>query len=155
QQQRDGPDAADVPGRGASHLADRTATVYAAPVYSRSETLQGSLQRAGGPVDVSGGWFDGATGYAKTVAAASVTDASLWLALRDHAAAFGDQQPALRDEAERGADWLLRMFDDRSGLLLYQVGLSVGNGSTVLGEEDAWRLPEADDHAAAGVASPR
>ena len=133
-----------MPGRGASHLADRSATAYAPPRYSRSDVLQGPLRPVGGPVDVAGGWFDGA-GYVKTVAAATTTDLALWLALRDHEAVFGSQAPALREEARRGADWLLKAFDDTAGLLLYQVGLPVGNGSTVLGEQDAWRLPEGDD----------
>ena len=152
-QQRDGADAAGVPGRGASHLADRSATAYAPPRYSRSDVLQGPLRPVGGPVDVAGGWFDGA-GYVKTVAAATTTDLALWLALRDHEAVFGSQAPALREEARRGADWLLKAFDDTAGLLLYQVGLPVGNGSTVLGEQDAWRLPEGDDRLAVPAGSP-
>ena len=60
QAQRDGADI--VPGaldRKPSHLTDRAATVYATPHYDKDGTeLKEPLRKVGGPVDVSGGWFD-------------------------------------------------------------------------------------------------
>ncbi len=47
-------------------------------------------------------------------------------------------------EAKFGADWLLRMWDDPTATLYYQVGIGEGNASTV-GDHDIWRLPQADD----------
>ena len=47
-------------------------------------------------------------------------------------------------EARFGVEWLLRMFDDRTGTLYYQVGIGAGNSKT-LGDHDIWRLPQADD----------
>ena len=40
--------------------------------------------------------------------------------------------------------WLLRMWDDRTRTLYYQVGIGEGNDQT-LGDHDIWRLPQADD----------
>ena len=47
-------------------------------------------------------------------------------------------------EARFGLDWLLRMWDDRTRTLYYQVGIGTGNHSFV-GDHDIWRLPQADD----------
>ena len=47
-------------------------------------------------------------------------------------------------EAKFGADWILRMWDDPSRTLYYQVGIGGGNGKTV-SDHDIWRLPQADD----------
>jgi endoglucanase len=47
-------------------------------------------------------------------------------------------------EAKFGADWLLRMWDDSTKTLYYQVGIGEGNSATI-GDHDIWRLPQADD----------
>ena len=47
-------------------------------------------------------------------------------------------------EARFGVEWLLRMWDDETGTLYYQVGIGEGNKTTV-GDHDIWRLPQADD----------
>jgi endoglucanase len=47
-------------------------------------------------------------------------------------------------EARFGTDWLLRMWDDQTQSLYYQVGIGTGNANTV-GDHDIWRLPQADD----------
>ena len=47
-------------------------------------------------------------------------------------------------EAAFGVRWLLRMWDDRTRTLYYQVGIGEGNDQT-LGDHDIWRLPQADD----------
>jgi endoglucanase len=47
-------------------------------------------------------------------------------------------------EARFGVEWLLRMWNDRTRTLSYQVGIGNGNGKTV-SDHDIWRLPQADD----------
>src|SRR4029077_18066260 len=47
-------------------------------------------------------------------------------------------------EAKFGADWILRMWDDPTRTLYYQVGIGGGNGKT-FSDHDIWRLPQADD----------
>ena len=47
-------------------------------------------------------------------------------------------------EARFGAEWLLRMWDDRTRTLYYQVGHRHGNDDTI-GDHDIWRLPQDDD----------
>jgi endoglucanase len=47
-------------------------------------------------------------------------------------------------EAKFGADWILRMWDDPSRTLYYQVGIGGGNAKTI-SDHDIWRLPQADD----------
>ena len=47
-------------------------------------------------------------------------------------------------EARFGAEWLLKMWDDQTKTLYYQVGIGNGNGQTV-SDHDIWRLPQEDD----------
>jgi endoglucanase len=47
-------------------------------------------------------------------------------------------------EARFGLGWLLRMWDDRTQTLYYQVGIGAGNKTTA-GDHDIWRLPQSDD----------
>ena len=47
-------------------------------------------------------------------------------------------------EAQFGARWLLRMWDDRTRTLYYQVGIGNGNDS-IVSDHDIWRLPQDDD----------
>jgi hypothetical protein len=66
QAQRDGANV--IPGRlgrTCSHLADRSADVYATPVFKGDggDQLAEPLTKIGGPVDVEGGWFDAAARY--------------------------------------------------------------------------------------------
>src|SRR5690349_24890059 len=68
----------------------------------------------------------------------------LLFALRDYPnrlAASGD----FMGEAKFGLDWLLKMWDQNNRILYYQVGIGDGNGGTILGDHDYWRLPEADN----------
>ena len=44
-----------------------------------------------------------------------------------------------------GVQWLLRMWNDRTRTLYYQVGIGDGNAKTI-SDHDIWRLPQADDH---------
>ena len=81
QAQRDGPNVnPNVMNRQPSHLKDEQATIYDTPIY-KNDVLQGNLKKIGGPIDVSGGWFD-AGDYIKLVETASYTDAIMLLA--DH-----------------------------------------------------------------------
>jgi endoglucanase len=43
-------------------------------------------------------------------------------------------------EAKFGIQWLLKMWDDQTGTLYYQVGIGTGNAKT-RGDHDIWRLP--------------
>jgi endoglucanase len=138
--QRDGPDL--MPGqlkREPSHLADRAAMVYEQPVYDENAQLSGSLKPVDGPaIDVSGGWFD-AGDYVKFVHTTSfVEGAMLWMIRQGLPV---DYTP----EARYGLHWLNKMWDGKTQTLYYQVGIGDGNGSTILGDHDFWRLPENDD----------
>ena len=141
---RDGADV--IPGplhRRAAHLRDRTAPVYAKPRYNRGGELLGKPKRLTGTVDVSGGWFD-AGDYVKFVHTSAYVTGVMLLAIRDDAARFPAGSAALA-EARFGVDWLLRMWDDPSRTLYFQIGIGDGNGDSILGDHDFWRLPEADD----------
>jgi endoglucanase len=131
--------------RRPSHLKDRQAFVYATPIY-QDDVLQGGLQRVAGPVDASGGWFD-AGDYIKLVETASYTDVMMLLAVRQYPALLsGDMTRAdFNAEGRYGLDWLQKMWDASSATLYYQVGIGDGNGDTILGDHDFWRLPQADD----------
>lgn len=147
--QRDGADVTpgDL-GRKPSHLTDRSATVYAEPRYDKAGSrLTGALVPDGGPVDVSGGWFD-AGDYLKFTHTASYATAELLLAER---ALPGT--PGLAEEARYGLGWLDRMWDGPAGTLYAQVGIGVGN-EDVRSDHDIWRLPEADDAMDVGPGEP-
>lgn len=152
QSQRDGADV--IPGqlrRRPSHLLDGSATVYAPPQFNGGGALRGGLTAVGGPVDVSGGWFD-AGDYLKFVETASYDDAVLLMAVRDHLSRFPRPSAAFA-EARFGTDWLLRMWDPATQTLYAQVGVGDGNNST-LGDHDLWRLPQADDSSGADPGDP-
>jgi endoglucanase len=143
QDQRDGPEV--LPGplrRVGAHLRDASAAVYAIPHY-RADTLLGGLVPTGAHVDVAGGWFD-AGDYLKFVQTASFTDSVLLFTLRSYPAGVANRA-ALSAEARFGTDWLLKMWDQADRVLYYQVGIGDGNGHSILGDHDLWRLPQADD----------
>jgi endoglucanase len=141
---RDGADVISGPlHRRASHLRDRTAPVYAKPRYNSDGELLAKPKRLTGTVDVSGGWFD-AGDYVKFVHTSAYVTAVMLLAVRDDAARFpAGSSPAA--EARFGTDWLLRMWDDSTRTLYFQIGIGDGNGDSILGDHDFWRLPQADD----------
>ncbi len=140
QAQRDGADI--VPGelgRKPSHLADRSAQVYATPHYNDDGTrLTAPLRRTGQSVDVSGGWFD-AGDFLKFTHTASYATDELLLAQRAL-----PETPGLAAEARHGLSWLDKMWDGRTRTLYAQVGLGAG-AKKLHGDHDVWRLPEADD----------
>jgi endoglucanase len=146
QSQRDGPEViAGSMRRQPSHLDDASAAVYQLPRY-RGTKLLGRLVASGAHVDVSGGWFD-AGDYLKLVETASFTDVLLLFAARDDSAGVTDPG-ALLAEARYGTDWLLKMWDQNRRVLYFQVGIGDGNGSSILGDHDLWRLPQTDDRTA-------
>jgi endoglucanase len=146
QAQRDGPNVVpSVLRRQPAHFNDRAATTYLPPVHDADGMLVGTLRKAGGlPVDASGGWAD-AGDYVKFVQTTSYVVDIMLIGIRDEPGLLGPASAAdFTDEARFGLDWLLRMWDDRSATLYYQVGIGDGNDTT-LADHDVWRLPEADD----------
>src|SRR5579859_2230148 len=140
QAQRDGPNVnPKVMNRQPSHLKDEQATIYDTPVYS-NDVLQADLKKIGGPIDVSGGWFD-AGDYIKLVETSSYTDAIMLLADRLYPSLFNGGAANFRGEGRYGLDWLQKMWDNTNKVLYYQVGIGDGNGTTILADHDFWRLP--------------
>jgi endoglucanase len=132
-------------GRKPSHLDDAKAFVYSKPTYSNDELTKPLSQIGTGTIDVSGGWFD-AGDYLKFVETTSYTEAMMLVAVRDHAAALGAGKDSFHGEGQHGIEWLLRMWDDSSQTLYYQVGIGNGSGALKInGDHDLWRLPEVDD----------
>jgi len=140
QVQRDGADV--IPGvlnRKPSHLADRTASVYAVPTFTGDDTISSKMARTGVTIDASGGWFD-AGDFLKFTVTTSYAVTNLLLSQRVRPSA------SLGAEAQYGLDFLSKMWDAKTGVLYAQVG--VGGGSSkenFAGDHDVWRLPEADD----------
>jgi endoglucanase len=145
-------DGADVVGsvldRKPANLTDSRAYVYAAPDYDSNDNLVGGLKRVGGPVNVSGGWFDAGGGYEKFGYTASYADALLEIAARDNPGAY----PALRPEAEFGLDWITKLWNPARKVLYIQVGIGNGSAPTkkypdgqIQGDYNFWFLPQAED----------
>ncbi len=144
--ERDGPQYIPSPLRSApAHLNDASASVYATPSVNAEGQFKGDLTSTGETIDASGGWWD-AGDYLKFVQTTSYTVGVLLAGVRDFPAQMGASSAGANFSAEArfGAEWLLRMFDDRSGTLYYQVGIGEGNSQT-LGDHDIWRLAQADD----------
>ena len=143
--QRDGADVVAGPlHRRPSHLNDRDASLYRWPRMQRGSDLilDRRLHRIGGPVDVSGGWFD-AGDYLKFAHSTAYNDVLLFSSAR----LLGDRAPApLLAEARHGLAWLRKMWRPQERTLLIQVGIGSGNrAGTFRGDHDLWRLPQADD----------
>ena len=143
QVQRDGPSFIGGPLRtAAGHLNDANAMTYQTPSYRASTGgFSGDLTALGPRIDAAGGWWD-AGDYLKFVETASYTEAMMLAGVRDFPAQMGSVGWA--NEARFGADWLLKMWDDATKTLYYQVGIGSGNGKTI-SDHDIWRLPQADD----------
>jgi endoglucanase len=144
--ERDGPQYIPSPLRSApAHLNDASASVYATPSVNANGEFKGDLKSTGETIDASGGWWD-AGDYLKFVQTTSYTVGVLLAGVRDFPAQMGasSADANFTAEARFGSEWLLRMFDDKTGTLYYQVGIGEGNAQT-LGDHDIWRLPQADD----------
>jgi endoglucanase len=141
--ERDGPDVEhSVLSREPANLTDASAYVYATPQYDSNDNLLGSFKRIGGPVNVSGGWFDAGGGYEKFGYTASYADALMLIAARDDPGGY----PTLRPEAEFGLQWVTRLWNPRQQVLYMQVGIGNGNASnTIQGDYNFWFLPQEED----------
>ena len=145
--QRDGADFIPSDLRTApAHLNDKTAKVYQTPQFSREGThINGDLVPTGAVIDASGGWWD-AGDYLKFVHTVSYSVALMLVGVRDFPNQMGPGSPKsdFTTEAKFGLDWLLRMWDDKSRTLYYQVGIGSGN-SDYENDHSIWRLPQDDD----------
>jgi endoglucanase len=178
------------------HLKDWNAHVYNAPALDSNDFIDNvpptpPLVSAGLPnIDAGGGWWD-AGDYEKYVETVSYTAALMQIGIRDfpnqmgadapvnppappgsisYAGNSGAGAPASSDfseEAKFGVDWLMKMWDDKTKTLYYQVdntqdwdyygegdpSSAAGNcGGTydspycLITEYDIWTLPQAADH---------
>jgi endoglucanase len=141
--ERDGPDVvSSVLDRKPANLTDKKAYVYADPRYDSNDNLLGTLKKTGGPVDVSGGWFDAGGGYEKFGYTASYADALMLLAARDYPGSYD----MLQQEAAFGLQWVTKLWDPARRLLYAQVGIGTGNASnTIQGDYNFWFLPQQED----------
>ena len=143
---RDGPGFIPSTLRSApGHLDDQAATSYLTPKVNAEGEFKGELTGLPKSIDASGGWWD-AGDYLKFVQTASYTVDLQLAGVRDFPGQLGASagRSDFTDEARFGAEWLLRMWDDRTGTLYYQVGIGAGNAKTA-SDHDIWRLPQADD----------
>jgi endoglucanase len=142
QDERDGPNYIPSALRTApAHLNDENATTYLTPSYKASTGgFSGSLTSLGVSMDASGGWWD-AGDYLKFVETTSYTVDLMLLLARDFPTQAGAGFTA---EAKFGTDWLLKMWNDSTKTMYYQVGIGAGNAKTI-SDHDVWRLPQADD----------
>jgi len=141
--ERDGPDVdSSVMNRQPANLTDGKATVYADPRYDSNDNLLGTLKKTGGPVDVSGGWFDAGGGYEKFGYTASYADALMLLAARDNSNSYD----MLQQEAAFGLQWVTKLWNPARKVLYAQVGIGTGNASnTIQGDYNFWFLPQQED----------
>jgi endoglucanase len=141
--ERDGADVErSVLDRQPANLTDRRAYIYADPRYDSNDNLLGKLTRIGGPVNVSGGWFDAGGGYEKFGYTASYADGLMLIAARD----FPGQYRTLLPEASFGLSWLGKLWNPVKKVLYIQVGIGNGNASnTIQGDYNFWFLPQQED----------
>src|SRR5262249_36759140 len=131
-----------------AHLNDAHATIYKTPPVS-NDTYTANLVAAGGTMDASGGWFD-AGDYVKFVQTHSYTVGVMLSAIRDFPGQLGAGSASsnFSNEAKFGLDWLLKMWNDSTQTLYYQVGVGIDfKTNNILSDHDFWRLPQADDNA--------
>jgi len=128
--------------RQPANLTDQHAYVYASPRYDSNDNLLGRLRRAGGPVDVAGGWFDAGGGYEKFAYTSSYADGLMLLAARD----FPGTYPGLAPEAGFGLSYLEKLWSPAAKVVYVQVGIGTGNASnSIQGDYNFWFLPQAED----------
>ena len=141
--ERDGPDVdSAVLSRQPANLTDESAYVYADPAYDSNDNLLGTFKKIGGPVDVSGGWFDAGGGYEKFAFTASYADALMLIAARDYPGSYAMLQP----EATFGLQWITKLWNPARKVLYAQVGIGSGNASnTIQGDYNFWFLPQQED----------
>jgi endoglucanase len=172
--QRDGPDFIPNALRsGPGHLKDEQASVYLTPPFDDDDEITSTgtpLTPTGAVIDASGGWWD-AGDYMKYVETVSYTTALMQIGIRDFPNQMGPNAPAhpaappasvsyagnaagapassdFSAEAQFGIDWLMKMWDDNTQTLYYQVDNSQdwNNFPNLLSEYDVWSLPQAADN---------
>ncbi len=152
QTQRDGPHFIPSPLRtAAGHLNDASAKVYLTPPLTKQDLVIGPLKPTGEVIDASGGWWD-AGDYMKYVETTSYVVGVQLSGLRDFPDQMGARAAAdFTGESRFGLEWLLRMWNDRTATLYYEVGLSQDfSNAPTLSDYDLWRLPQVDDTLHAG-----
>ena len=151
QAERDGPNYIRSALRTApGHLNDRHARTYVPPSTDANGYFPGDLSPLPQSIDASGGWWD-AGDYLKFVETTSYVDDLMLVGIRDFPDSLGGgaQGSNFASEARFGLNWLLRMWDDRTRTMYFQIGIGEGNAATV-GDHDIWRLPQADDRHGGG-----
>ncbi|HTT63538.1 MAG TPA: glycoside hydrolase family 9 protein [Bryobacteraceae bacterium] len=172
--ERDGPNFVPNALRTApGHLNDASAAVYQTPPLNGDDLIATTgtpLTPTGAVIDASGGWWD-AGDYMKYVETVSYTVALQEIGARDFPKQMGSlaraNPPAPPDsisysgnasgappaanfgpEAHFGIAFLMRMWDDTTHTLYYQVGNSQSwaHFPDLLSDYDIWRLPQADDN---------
>jgi endoglucanase len=195
--QRDGPNfVRNALRTEPGHLKDENAQVDRTPQLDQNDFIVNQpptppLVSAGlANIDASGGWWD-AGDYEKYVETTSYTAALMQIGIRDFPKQMGPNAPInpppppgsisyagisgpgappssdFTDEARFGVNWLMKMWNDESRILYYQVdntqdwdyygegdpGSASGNcGGTyatpycLITEYDIWTLPQAADH---------
>ena len=170
--QRDGPNYVRNSLRSApGHLNDGRAAVFTTPPLDDDDNIATTgkpLHATGDVVDASGGWWD-AGDYMKYVETVSYTLALQEIGVRDFPRQIGPGAPFhpsappnaisyagdtagapssadFTSETQFGIDFLMKMWDDKSKTLYYQVGNSQDWANfDFLSDYDIWRLPQADD----------
>ncbi|MBV8572950.1 MAG: glycoside hydrolase family 9 protein [Acidobacteriaceae bacterium] len=155
------------------HLNDAHAKVYLTPPLDDNDLINTTgtpLTPTGKIIDASGGWWD-AGDYMKYVETMSYTVALQEIGIRDFPDQLGPRAPInpppppvaisyagnaagapassnLTNEAAFGIDFLMKMWDDDTRTLYYQVANSQdwANFPVFLSDYDIWRLPQADDN---------
>ena len=146
QAERDGPNYIPSALRTApGHLHDRNAMTYRTPKVDADGMFQRDLHPLGVKINAAGGWWD-AGDYLKFVHTTSYTVDLMLTGVRDFPDLMGAGSSTSDFTAETrfGVHWLLRMWDDNTRTLYYQVGIGSGNYHTA-GDHDIWRLPQDDD----------
>ena len=172
--ERDGPNYIPNALRTApGHLNDLHASVYQTPPLDSNDmiTTTGTpLAATGTALNAAGGWWD-AGDYMKYVETITYTVALQQIGIRDFPAQMGPEAPMnpppppnaisysgtasgaplsadFTSEAQFGLEFLLKMWDNNSRTLYYQVGNSQDwtNFPNLLSDYDIWRLPQADDN---------
>ena len=144
--ERDGPEYIPSALRTApAHLNDEDAMTYLTPQVNDEGEFKGELASLGETIDAAGGWWD-AGDYLKLVQTTSYAVDLMEIGARDFPAQMGAAaaRSNFTEEARFGVEWLLRMWNDSTSTLYYQVGIGEGNSSTI-GDHDIWRLPQEDD----------
>jgi endoglucanase len=152
QTERDGPDYVPSALRTApGHLNDKAASVFLTPPLNSKDEIMGKLKPTGQVIDADGGWWD-AGDYMKYVDTTSYVAGVLLTGVRDFPQQMGPRARSdFTDEAKFGVQWLLRMWNDQTSTLYYQVSNSQDFAdSHALSDYDLWRLPQVDDTLHAG-----